>query len=168
LEPGDIVSIDLCLRLDGFFADIAKTVPVGQVDGEKKLLISVAREALEASIEQARHGNRLFDISHAIEETARKNGLSVVRKFSGHGIGTQMHEEPQIPNYGKPHTGPKLLPGMTFAIEAMLNAGTPRVIILDDDWTAVTADGRPSAHYEHTVAITAEGPEVLTCPRNSP
>jgi methionyl aminopeptidase len=91
----------------------------------------------------------------------------VVRKFSGHGIGTQMHEEPPIPNYGKRHTGPKLLPGMTFAIEAMLNAGTHRVIILDDDWTAVTADARPSAHYEHTVAITAEGPEVLTCRKNS-
>jgi len=167
LKSGDIVSIDVCLELDGFFADLAKTMHVGEVDGEKKQLIAAAKESLEAGIEQARLGNRLFDISHAIEETARRNGFSVVRRFTGHGIGRRMHEEPQIPNYGKPHTGPKILRGMTFAIEAMLNAGTHRAIILDDDWTAVTADDRPSAHFEHTVAVTAEGLEILTCPRNS-
>lgn len=167
LRWGDILSIDVCLELEGFFADVAETVAVGEVDGEKELLIATAKEAIEAGIERARPGNRLHDISHAIEETARKNGFSVVRKFTGHGIGRQMHEEPQIPNYGKPHTGPKILAGMTFAIEAMLNAGTHRVVILDDEWTAVTADGRPSAHFEHTIAVTAEGAEVLTCPRNS-
>lgn len=166
LSSGDILSIDVCLELDGFFADMARTVVVGEVDEEKKLLLAAGREALKAGIEQARPGNRLFDISHVIEETARKNGFSVVRRFTGHGIGRQMHEEPQIPNYGKPHTGPKILPGMTFAIEPMLNAGTHRVIVLNDDWTAVTADGRPSAHFEHTIAVTAEGPEVLTCLRN--
>ncbi len=167
LKSGDIVSIDVCIQVDGFYADVASTVAVGQVNGEKKKLIAAANEALLAGIEQARPGNRLFDISHAIEETARKHGFSVVRKFTGHGIGKQMHEEPQIPNYGKPHTGPKILPGMVFAIEAMLNAGTHRVIILDDDWTAVTADRRPSAHFEHTVAVTADAPEVLTCPKNN-
>ncbi len=168
VKAGDIVSVDVCVQVDGFYADLARTVPVGAVDEEKKRLIAAARQALDAAIEQARPGNRLFDISHAIEETARKSGFSVVRKFTGHGIGREMHEEPQIPDYGRPHTGPKLLPGMVFAIEAMLNAGTHRVVILGDDWTAVTADGRPSAHFEDTVVITAEGPEVLTCPKNSP
>jgi len=167
LKAGDIISLDVCLELDGYFADLAKTIAVGEVDGEKKELTSAASEALEAGIQQARPGNRLFDVSHAIEERARKSGFSVVRKFTGHGIGRRMHEEPQIPNYGKPHTGPRILPGMTFAIEAMLNAGTHRVIILDDEWTAVTADGRPSAHFEHTVAVTGEGPEVLTCQRSN-
>jgi len=167
LKSGDIVSIDVCVRVDGYYGDLARTVAVGEVDREKRNLVSAAREALEGAIEQARPGNRLFDISHAIEERARKSGFSVVRKFTGHGIGRQMHEEPQIPNHGRPHTGPKILPGMIFAIEAMLNAGTHRTVILDDDWTAVTADGRPSAHFEHTVAVTAEGPEVLTCPRNN-
>jgi len=165
LASGDILSIDLCLEFDGFFADLATTVVVGEVDEEKKLLLAAGKEALEAGIEQAVPGNRLFDISHAVEERARKSGFAVVRRFTGHGIGRQMHEEPQIPNYGKPHTGPKILPGMTFAIEPMLNAGTHRVILLDDGWTAVTADGRPSAHFEHTIAVTAEGPEVLTCLR---
>jgi methionyl aminopeptidase len=167
LKAGDIASVDVCMELDGFFADMARTVPVGDVDGERMRLLTVAEEALAAAIEQARPGNRLFDISHAIEDTARASGFSVVRRFTGHGIGRQMHEEPQIPNYGKPHTGPKILEGMTFAIEVMVNAGTHRVIIQDDDWTAVSADGRPSAHFEHTVAVTAGGPEVLTCRRNN-
>ncbi len=168
LKSGDIISIDVCVRVDGYYGDVAATVGVGHVDQEKNNLMAAAKDALNASIAQARPGNRLFDISHAIESAARQSGFSVVRKFTGHGIGRQMHEEPQIPNYGKPRTGPKILPGMIFAIEAMLNAGTYRAIILDDEWTAVTADGRPSAHFEHTVAVTAEGPEVLTCPRNSP
>lgn len=167
LTSGDILSIDVCLQVDGYYADIARTIAIGEVNGEKRRLIAGAKEALEVGIAQARPGNRLFDISHAIEETARKNEFSVVRKFTGHGIGREMHEEPQIPNYGKPHTGPKILAGMTFAIEAMLNAGTYRVVVLDDDWTAVTADGRPSAHFEDTIVVTAGGPEVLTCPRNS-
>jgi methionyl aminopeptidase len=167
LKQGDIVGIDVCLELDGFFGDVAKTVAVGEVDKEKERLIAAAKQALEAGIEQARPGNRVHDISHAIEEVARTNGFSVVRKFTGHGIGRRMHEEPQIPNYGKPHTGPKILPGMMFAIEAMLNAGTHRVIILEDEWTAVTADSRPSAHFEHTVAVTVKGPEVMTCLRNN-
>lgn len=168
LRSGDIASIDVCMELDGFYADMAETVPVGEIDGEKEQLLAAAEEALEMAIEQARPGNRLFDISHAIEETARRNGFSVVRRFTGHGIGRQMHEEPQIPNYGKPHTGPKIREGMTLAIEVMLNAGTHRVVILEDDWTAITADRRPSAHFEHTVAVTAAGPEVLTCPKNNP
>jgi len=167
LKSGDIVSLDVSLQLDGYCADLARTVAVGEVDGEKRSLMAAAKEALEAGIAQAQPGNRLFDISHAIEETARRNKFSVVRRFTGHGIGREMHEEPQIPNYGKPHTGPKMLTGMTFAIEAMLNAGTHRVNVLDDDWTAVTADGRPSAHFEDTVAITAEGPEVLTCRKSN-
>lgn len=168
LKSGDIISIDVSLHLDGYYADMARTVPVGNVDEEKRNIIAAAKEAVQGGIAQAKPGNRLFDISHAIEEIARKNKFSVVRKFTGHGIGREMHEEPQIPNYGKPHTGPKILVGMTFAIEAMLNAGTHRVVVLDDDWTAVTADGRPSAHFEDTVAITAEGSEVLTCRKNNP
>jgi methionyl aminopeptidase len=168
LDSGDIISIDVSLHLDGYYADMARTVPVGNVDEEKRNIIAAAKEAVQAGIAQAKPGNRLFDISHVIEEIARKNRFSVVRKFTGHGIGREMHEEPQIPNYGKPHTGPKILVGMTFAIEAMLNAGTHRVVVLDDDWTAVTADGRPSAHFEDTVAIMAEGPEVLTCRKNNP
>jgi len=166
LKPGDIVSIDVCVQVDSFFADMARTVPVGEIDGEKKQLVATAREALEAGIKQAMPGNRLYDISHAIEETARRSGFSVVRRFTGHGIGREMHEEPKIPNYGKAHTGPKILQGMTFAIEAMLNAGTHRAVILDDDWTAVTNDERPSAHFEDTIAVTREGPEVFTCLRN--
>jgi methionyl aminopeptidase len=167
LKSGDIISVDVCVEVDGYYGDVARTVLVGEVDEEKRKLVIAAKEALDRAIEQARPGNRLFDISHAIEETARKGGYSVVRKFTGHGIGRQMHEEPQIPNYGRPHTGPKILPGMVLAVEAMLNAGTHRAIVLEDNWTAVTADGRPSAHFEHTVAVTADGPEILTCPRNS-
>lgn len=167
LRSGDIVGLDVCLQVDGFFADVARTVGVGEVDDEKRRLMAAASEALEKGIEQARSGNRLYDISYAIQETARRNGFSVVRKFTGHGIGREMHEEPQIPNYGRPHTGPKILFGMVFAIEAMLNAGTHRVRILDDGWTAVTSDGRGSAHFEHTIAVTEEGPEVLTWLKNS-
>lgn len=167
VKSGDIISLDVCVQVDGYYGDVARTVFVGDVDKEKRDLVAAAKDALDKAIEQARPGNRLFDISHAIEETARKGGYSVVRKFTGHGIGRQMHEEPQIPNYGRPHTGPKILPGMVFALEAMLNAGTHRAVVLEDNWTAVTADGRPSAHFEHTVAVTANGPEILTCPRNN-
>lgn len=167
VKSGDIITLDVCVHVEGYYGDVAKTVIVGDVDKEKRDLVIAAKDALDNAIEQARPGNRLFDISHAIEETARNGGYSVVRKFTGHGIGRQMHEEPQIPNYGRPHTGPKILPGMVFAIEAMLNAGTHRAVVLEDNWTAVTADGRPSAHFEHTVAVTANGPEILTCPRNS-
>lgn len=167
VTSGDIIGIDVCVQVDGYYGDVARTVLVGDVEKEKRDLVAAAKDALDHAIEQARPGNRLFDISHAIEETARKGGYSVVRKFTGHGIGRQMHEEPQIPNYGRPHTGPKIAPGMVFAIEAMLNAGTHRAIVLEDNWTAVTADGRPSAHFEHTVVVTANGPEILTCPRNS-
>jgi len=137
------------------------------VPAEKARLLQVTRESLDRAIEMARPGNRLSDISHAVESWTVQNGFSVVREFVGHGIGTKMHEEPQLPNYGQPGRGPRLEPGMVLAIEPMVNAGMCDVEVLEDKWTAVTQDKRPSAHFEHTVAVTSDGPWILTRPRET-
>lgn len=162
LEEGDIIAIDVGVKLNGYFGDAAMTFPVGKVSEEAERLISVTEESLYKGIENALPEKRLCDISSAIQEHAEKSGFSVVREFVGHGIGTRMHEDPQIPNYGEPGTGPRLKSGMVLAIEPMINAGTYRVEILDDGWTAVTKDRRLSAHFEHTVYISDRGPEILT------
>lgn len=162
LREGDILSIDFGVICDGFYGDAAITVPVGQIDPERERLLQVTRQALDLAIRAAVPGGRLSDISHAVQVWVEKQGFSVVREFVGHGIGRQLHEAPQIPNFGPAGQGPRLKAGMTLAIEPMINAGTQEVRILGDGWTAVTADGRPSAHFEHTVAITETGPEILT------
>jgi len=162
LQSGDILGIDCGVTLDGYVADAALTVLVGNVSGELVRLVRVAEEALYRAIEQARIGNRLYDVSYAIQSWAEAHGYSVVRDFCGHGVGRQMHEDPQVPNVGKPGTGPKLRPGMALAIEPMLNMGTSEVEVADDGWTVLTRDRQPSAHFEHTVAITPSGPIILT------
>ncbi len=162
IKEGDIVSIDTGIHHGGFVGDTAITVPVGKINDEKKRLLNVTQAALTAGISQAVAGNRLGDISHAIQTVAETAGFSIVREFVGHGIGRQMHEKPQIPNFGKPNRGPKLKAGMTLAIEPMVNAGESKVTILADKWTVVTKDGRPSAHFEHTVAVGTTEPEILT------
>jgi methionyl aminopeptidase len=163
LRENDLVSIDVCVHKDGYYGDCAETVVLGEPDDEKKRLIDTGKRALNEAIAKALPGNRIEDISYAIETTASSEGYSVVRDFTGHGIGTAMHEDPKIPNYGKPNTGPRIRTGMVFAIEVMMNAGTWEVKVLDDNWTVVTRDGRLSVHFEHTVAITKDGNEVLTC-----
>ncbi len=165
LAEGDILSLDFGVAVDGYYADAAVTVPVGHVSPEKERLLRVTREALDRAIEKVQLGNRLSDISHAVESWTREHGFSVVRELVGHGIGTKMHEEPQLPNYGDPGRGPRLQEGMVFAIEPMVNAGGPDVETLADKWTAVTLDRQPSAHFEHTVAVTSNGPWILTRPR---
>lgn len=167
LRDGDIVSIDFGVELDGYYADAAITVPVGQIEPERERLLQVTRESLDHAIERVRAGNRLSDISAAVQEWVEQNGFSVVREFVGHGIGTKMHEEPQLPNYGEAGRGPRLQEGMVLAIEPMVNSGGPAVRVLGDKWTAVTADGSDSAHFEHTVAVTKNGPWVLTRPREA-
>jgi methionyl aminopeptidase len=162
LRPGDIVGIDVGVRLNGYYGDGAATFPVGRIDPEVRRLLEVTKNALHRGIDQARFGNRLSDISHAIQSYVEANGFSVVRDFVGHGIGKDLHEEPQIPNFGEPHQGPRLKPGMVLAIEPMVNMGSFEVRILQDDWTVVTQDGRPSAHFEHSIAITASGPDILS------
>jgi len=162
IEAGDIVKLDVVAVKDGYYGDAAVTIPVGAVPPKVERLIRVTEEATLLGAEQARPGNRLSDISHAIERHVLKHGLKVVREFVGHGIGRAMHEAPQVPNYGAPGRGPLLVPGMVLAIEPQVNLGTASVRILDDGWTAVTQDGAWSAHFEHTVAITATGPEILT------
>jgi methionyl aminopeptidase len=163
LKEGDIVGLDLGAIVDGFYGDAAVTVPVGAISDEAAKLLRVTEEALYAGIDQAVVGKRLSDISHAIQDRAEAAGFSVVRDFVGHGIGRQLHEEPQVPNYGKPGQGPRLQAGMILAIEPMVNIGTSEVRILDDQWTAVTKDGSLSAHFEHTVAIQPSGPpRILT------
>jgi methionyl aminopeptidase len=162
LKEGDILSIDLGVYLDGFYGDGAVTIPVGRVSPSAERLIKVTEEALYRGIEKARPGNRVSDISSSIQRYVESHGYSVVRTFVGHGIGRSLHEEPQVPNYGNPGHGPRLREGMTLAIEPMVNEGTYEVRILDDGWTAVTADGKLSAHYEHTVAITKNGARILT------
>ncbi len=162
LVEGDIVSLDMGAIVDGYYGDGAVTVPVGAVAPAAERLLRVTREALERGVRAARRGARLGDISHAVQTHVERHGYSVVRTFVGHGIGRQLHEEPQIPNFGPPGRGPVLLPGMVLAIEPMVNAGGPEVEILIDRWTAVTVDRSLSAHFEHTVAITEDGPEVLT------
>ncbi len=162
LKDGDIISIDLGVFYDGFFGDAAYTFPVGKTDEETALLMKVTEEALYRGIEKAVVGNRVNDISHAIQQHAEQYGFSVVRTFVGHGIGRQLHEEPQVPNFGAPGRGPRLKQGMTLAIEPMVNAGTFEVKVLEDGWTAVTADSRRSAHYEHTVVVMPDRARILT------
>lgn len=163
LVNGDIVSIDFGVIKNGFYGDMAVTFKVGNLSALKKKLVETTKRALEKGIEQAVIGNHLGDISYAIEKYVAENGFSVVRDYVGHGIGREMHEDPQIPNFGEPKTGPILKEGMVFAIEPMVNAGSYSVKTLKDGWTVVTCDGKPSAHWEHTIAVTANGPEVLTC-----
>ncbi len=164
LKEGDIVGLDFGAVVEGYYGDSAITVGVGRVSPEAERLMRVTREALEKGIEQARPGNRLIDISGAVQDHAEAHGYSVVREFVGHGIGTRLHEEPQVPNYrlSGPHSRVRLSEGLVLAIEPMVNAGGPEVRILEDGWTAVTKDGSLSAHFEHTLAVTAGGPVVLT------
>ena len=162
LKEGDIFSIDCGVTLEGFVGDTATTVPVGEVGEQALKLIRITEECLELAIEQCRAGNHLGDIGWAVQQHAENNGYSVVRDYVGHGIGRRMHEDPQIPNYGKPGLGPKIKAGYVFAVEPMVNTGTHFTKVLADGWTVVTMDGQPSAHVEHTIAITEEGPEVLT------
>ena len=162
LVEGDIISLDMGVKMNGFFGDSAITVPVGRVSDEAERLLRVTRESLEKGIEQVRLGGRISDIGHAIQAHVEAHGFSVVREFVGHGIGASLHEEPQIANYGDPGRGPRLAEGMTLAIEPMVNVGRPSVKMLSDGWTAVTRDGSLSAHFEHTVAVTTNGPLVLT------
>jgi len=162
LQEGDIVGLDFGVSSDGYHGDSAVTLPVGRIDAEAQALLDATRDALWRGIEQMVPGNRLSDIGHAVQGRAEEAGYSVVRVFAGHGIGSRLHEPPWIPNYGKPGRGPRLMPGMVFAIEPMVDAGRPEVRMLDDEWTAVTADGSLSAHFEHTILVTEDGPEVLT------
>lgn len=162
LKEGDIVSLDLGVVMDGYYGDSAMTVPVGRISGANQNLLCVTEESLELAIQQVRLGNRLGDISAAVQRHVEKNGFSIVREFVGHGIGRNLHEEPQIPNYGQVGRGPLLKEGMVLAIEPMVNAGKKELKIKDDQWTAVTADGEFSAHFEHMVAVTRNGPDVLT------
>ncbi|MFP4199887.1 MAG: type I methionyl aminopeptidase [Clostridia bacterium] len=162
LVEGEIVSLDLGARVDGYYGDMAVTLPVGAVSEEVEDLLFAGREALAAGIEAARPGAHLSDISHAVQQAAEAAGYSVVRDYTGHGIGRQLHEDPQILNFGPPGRGPVLKAGMVLAIEPMVNAGDYRVKTQSDGWTVVTADGELSVHFEHTVAVTADGPEVLT------
>jgi methionyl aminopeptidase len=164
LEEGDIVSIDCGAIIEGWHADAAVTVPVGEIDDESKRLIDVTRAALQASIDATVAGNRLGDVGAVSEDVVSEAGFSVVREYVGHGIGTAMHEEPQVPNYGPAGRGLRLKTGLVIAIEPMVNAGTAQTRVLDDGWTVVTADGRRSAHFEHTIAVGDNGPEVLTLP----
>jgi methionyl aminopeptidase len=162
LSDGDILSVDVGVTLDGFVADSAYTFPVGEISAEAERLLEGCQAALAAGIEECRVGNRLSDISHAIQRVTEEQGFSVVRSLVGHGVGRSMHEEPQIPNYGEPGRGPLLGEGMTFAIEPMITSGGPDVVLHDDEWSISSADGSLAAHFEHTVAIMNDGPRVLT------
>lgn len=165
LNAGDVVSIDTGVSLEGYFGDSAVTLPVGGVSDEVKRLLKVTSESLELAIDQMRAGNRLFDVCGSVERHVTSNGFSIVREYVGHGIGTSLHEEPQVPNYvDRRNENPRLREGMVLAIEPMVNAGRPETKVLSDRWTAVTKDGSYAAHFEHTVAVTANGPWVLTRP----
>ena len=164
LKEGDIVSIDFGMEVDGYFADSAVTVPVGKIGPELQKLLDVTRDSLDRAIDKMRAGNRLGDVGHAVQSLVEENGFSVVREFVGHGIGTKMHDEPNLPNYGEPGRGARLQEGMVIAVEPMVNAGHHEVR-MRDEWVAETADGSPSAHFEHTVAVTANGPLILTRPK---
>jgi methionyl aminopeptidase len=165
LREGDILSVDVGVTLEGFVADSAFTFAVGEIDEESERLLEVGNAALHAGIEQALAGGKLTDISHAVQRTTEEGGFAVVRSLVGHGVGRDMHEDPQIPNYGEPGRGPTLATGMTLAIEPMINVGSHDVVLGEDRWTISTADGSRSAHFEHTVAITDEGPRILTAAR---
>lgn len=162
LREGNIVSVDVGVYLEGFHADSARTFPVGQISPEAERLLTATREALAAGIAQARLGNHVGDIGHAVQGVAEAAGFGVVRELVGHGVGTRMHEDPQVPNHGHPRRGPRLQIGMTLAIEPMITAGSYATKVLDDKWTVVTADASLAAHFEHTVAVTANGPKILT------
>ncbi len=163
LREGDILSVDFGVRLNGFYGDAAVTLPVGSVSRRKEKLMRVTRESLDLAVQQVRVGNRISDISRGVQVHVEKNGFSVVRQFVGHGIGADLHESPEVPNYvQKVKSSPRIVEGMVLAIEPMVNAGTYKVKVLQDNWTVVTADGAPSAHFEHSVAATADGPLVLS------
>jgi len=162
LRDGDLVSIDIGANYKGYHGDSAWSYAVGEVSPEVRQLMDVTKESLMKGLAMAKAGNRVSDISHAIQSYAESFGYGVVREFVGHGVGKQLHEDPQIPNFGLPNKGPKLRAGMTLAIEPMINMGTRQVRVLDDNWTAVTIDGKPSAHYEHTIVITQSNPIILT------
>ncbi|MCY4601156.1 MAG: type I methionyl aminopeptidase [Acidobacteria bacterium] len=162
LVAGDIVSLDMGVVLDGYYGDSALTVGVGAISDEATELLAVTRDALHLAIDRARVGGRVSDLGHAVQHYVESRGFSVVREFVGHGIGTRLHEEPQVPNYGRPGRGPYLKEGMVLAIEPMVNAGLPAVRVLDDGWTAVTVDGSLSAHFEHSVAVLKDGPVILS------
>jgi methionyl aminopeptidase len=162
LEEGDILSLDCGAIIEGYHGDAAVSIPIGQVSEEAVRLMKVTEESLHAGIEQIRDGNRLNEIGRAVQAVAEGAGFSVVREYVGHGIGTAMHEEPQIPNYWPGSPGPKLRTGHVFAVEPMVNAGGPGTVLLEDGWTVVTGDGSLSAHFEHTIAVTDDGPEVFT------
>jgi methionyl aminopeptidase len=164
LVEGDILSVDCGAIVEGYHGDAAYTAPVGEVSREARRLIEVTEQSLWAGIEQLRPGNRLHEVGRAVQEVAEGAGFSVVREYVGHAIGTAMHEQPQVPNYWPGSPGPTLKTGMVFAIEPMVNAGGPETVLLDDGWSVVTADGRLSAHFEHTIAVTENGPEVFTVP----
>jgi methionyl aminopeptidase len=165
LKKGDIVSIDTGVKLDGYYGDSAITVPIGEVSEETARLLEVTRKSLELAIDRVRSGNRLFDVCGTVENFVESNGFSIVREYVGHGIGTQLHEEPQVPNYvDRKNDNPRLKPGMVLAVEPMVNAGRPEVVVLKDKWTAVARDGSYSAHFEHCIAVTENGPWVLTRP----
>jgi methionyl aminopeptidase len=165
LRKGDIVSIDTGVKVDGYYGDSAITVPVGDVGEQTTKLLKVTQDSLEMAIDRVRSGNRLFDVCGAVEQHVRSNGFSIVREYVGHGIGTQLHEEPQVPNYvDKKNENPRLKEGMVLAVEPMVNAGGAEAVVLKDKWTAVTKDGSNSAHFEHCVAVTENGPWVLTRP----
>ncbi len=166
IQPGDLVSLDLGLVLNGFWADMGVTVPVPPVGAEAMRLVRVTEESFWKAIEQCHPGHRLGDISHAVQSHVEAAGFSVIRQFVGHGIGRNMHEDPQLPNFGRPGTGPELKVGMTLAIEPMVNQGSPDVYIKPDGWTVCTVDGSLSSYYEHTVAITKDGPWILTEPES--
>jgi len=162
LDDGDIVSLDFGVKYEGFYTDAAETVAVGNIAPEHQRLLDVTRQALDAGIEAATVGNHVGDIGHAVQTVVERAGFSVVRELVGHGVGVGPHEDPQVPNDGKPKRGTKLAPGLTIAIEPMVNAGLPGTRTLSDKWTVVTIDGKRSAHFEHTVAVTEDGPRVLT------
>jgi methionyl aminopeptidase len=162
LADGDILSVDVGVTLGGFVGDSAYTFAVGEISADAQRLLDTCQAALAAGIEQCRVGNRLSDIGHAIQALTEAEGFGVVRSLVGHGIGRQMHEEPQIPNYGEPGRGPKLASGMVFAIEPMITYGAPEIVVHDDDWSISTADGSLAAHFEHTVAVTDAEPRILT------
>lgn len=167
IKDGDVVSLDIGALLNNYYGDTATTVGVGNVLPENRALMETGRLSLERAIEKAAEGNRLSDISHTVQKTAEEKGYSVVREFVGHGIGIKLHDEPQIPNFGSPGTGPVLKEGMVLAIEPMLNMGTFKVEVLDDNWTAVTADRKVSVHFEHTIVVRKNRGEILTCPKKS-
>lgn len=162
LQNGDIVTIDMVIGYKGYQGDAAWTYAVGEIDEEKKYLMKHTEQALYEGIKEVKPGAHIGDISHAVEVYATEHNLGVVRELCGHGIGTDMHEDPEVPNFGKPGIGPRLKEGMVICIEPMLNAGSRNVALLDDDWTVVTLDGKPAAHYEHTVLVTKDGYEILT------